>query len=216
MPEPPVNPTLSDPFMTIFLERLGKLFEAMDRAYAETAAGFGFECRGCESNCCQSRFYHHTHLEYHYLNRGFMTLPVSEAGIIMRRAERACLQASADEGIHAKRRSWCPLSMHGRCLLYPYRPMICRLHGISHEVHLPGRGAVQGRGCDEFLRIARTGDCSPLDRTPYYRQLSELELEFRTAVPVTNKIKLTVAEMIVTFSSGDNSPIGGGDANFEI
>ena len=51
-----------------------RLFAQMDAAYDRTAAKAGFVCNGCKDNCCRTRFYHHTIIEYAYLTEGFKTL----------------------------------------------------------------------------------------------------------------------------------------------
>ena len=57
-----------------FREELMDLYHKMDRRYDEAARHYGFVCSGCEENCCQTKFYHHTYLEYLYLKEGFNTL----------------------------------------------------------------------------------------------------------------------------------------------
>jgi Fe-S-cluster containining protein len=92
----------------------------------------------------------------------------------------------------------CPLNLAGRCRLYEFRPMICRLHGVAHELHPPGRPVVIGPGCAEYERCrgsARAGE--RFDRTPFYTRLAALESEFRTTEGLQRRIKLTVAEMLL-------------------
>ena len=57
-----------------FLDRLEILFSEMDRKYDEVADFYGFVCTGCENNCCLTRFYHHSLLEYLYLYEGYVAL----------------------------------------------------------------------------------------------------------------------------------------------
>ena len=47
-----------------------EIYAAMDHAYSVIADQLGFVCSGCEENCCRSRFYHYTYLEYFYLLEG--------------------------------------------------------------------------------------------------------------------------------------------------
>jgi hypothetical protein len=56
------------------LSRLEILFDEMDRAYAQVSDRYGFQCNGCSDNCCLTRFYHHTLLEYLYLVEGMRSL----------------------------------------------------------------------------------------------------------------------------------------------
>ena len=43
----------------------------MDADYASVSRAYGFTCRGCDENCCRTKFYHHTFLEYLYIKAGF-------------------------------------------------------------------------------------------------------------------------------------------------
>jgi Fe-S-cluster containining protein len=179
--------------------RLIELLAAMDRAYATTAAGYGFHCGGCADNCCRTLFFHHTALEYGYLREGFAQLPQPVRTAARKRAETVCAEIAANDDVDGPVRGLCPLNVDERCVLYSYRPMICRLHGIPHELHPPGRQSVFGPGCNAFIQ--RCGHRSPLpfDRTPFYRRMALLEQELRQSAGVTGKIKATVAEMILTF-----------------
>jgi hypothetical protein len=91
----------------------------------------------------------------------------------------------------------CPLNQAGRCTLYAHRPMICRLHGIPHELHPPGRPPQQGPGCEEFLRCCGRTAGRALDRTPLYAELARLESEFRRKMALSYRVKMTVAEMLL-------------------
>jgi hypothetical protein len=44
-------------------------------------------------------------------------------------------------------------------------------------------------------------DYIPFDRTPFYRDLAGIEQALRREMPGAGKIKMTVAEMILVFSS---------------
>jgi hypothetical protein len=95
-------------------------------------------------------------------------------------------------------RLMCPLNFDELCILYPYRPMICRLHGIPHELKKPGQKTIYAPGCETFdHRCGRLGYFE-FDRTPFYRELAELEQEVKPALGITAKFKMSVAEMIVT------------------
>ena len=177
------------------LERLRALFADMDAAYARAAAAAGFECRGCEDSCCRSLFHHHTHLEVIYLREGFGALPEAEREAILAGARAA---AAAQEMPDGDRRPMCPLNTAGRCRLYIHRPMICRLHGIAHELHPPGRPVVIGAGCAEYERArgpARQGQ--RFDRTPLYARMAALESEFRESQGLRRRIKSTIAEILL-------------------
>ncbi|MGD8303564.1 MAG: hypothetical protein PVI55_14210, partial [Desulfobacterales bacterium] len=95
-------------------------------------------------------------------------------------------------------RLMCPLNVDTRCILYPYRPMICRLHGIPHELKKPGKQGILGPGCDTFDKRCGHKPYIPFDRTPVYRDMAKLEQEIRQATRVQDKIKMTVSEMILS------------------
>jgi len=178
-----------------YLAHLRALFAEMDAAYARAAAAAGFECRGCRDSCCRSLFHHHTHLEAIYLREGFGALPQAEREAILARARAAAAVQGLPDG---ERRPMCPLNAAGRCRLYMHRPMICRLHGIAHELHPPGRPLVIGAGCAEYERArgaARQGQ--RFDRTPLYARMAALESEFRESEGLRNRVKLTIAEILL-------------------
>lgn len=95
-------------------------------------------------------------------------------------------------------RAMCPLNDGGLCQIYAYRPMICRLHGLPHEVRRPGRAPEYAPGCHEFTREYGSQEYIPLDRTPFYLRLSQLEGEYRAALGlgVEEKVRLTIAEIL--------------------
>lgn len=197
------------PFLTArhryhpFLMRLEMLLGKMDRAYAVVADQYGFRCSGCVDNCCLTRFYHHTLLEYLYLMEGMRTL---RSGI--RHALREQALAVITRMVDTERRGeairiMCPLNSDERCMLYPFRPMICRLHGIPHELHRPDGNIIKSPGCDEFFDQCRESgktDYIRFDRTPFYRQMAMIEKELRLETGYSDKIKLTIAHMIVTIT----------------
>jgi Fe-S-cluster containining protein len=182
-----------------FVTPLQKCFARMDQAYETIAAAYGFRCNGCDESCCRTRFYHHTYVEYLYLFKGFASQTQKMQAEIRTKAGRyvdALVQA-ANKGIMF--RSMCPLNFNGRCSLYAHRPMICRLHGIPHELHPPGRGVAVGPGCDMFQRKYGHADDIAFDRTPHYAEMAALEKEFRQAEGLSGRIKMTIAEMILQF-----------------
>ena len=77
--------------------------------------------------------------------------------------------------------------------------MICRLHGVPHELNMPGQGARRHPGCDYFMNQHKHEDYFRFDRTPMYMELANLEKEFRQKANITDKIKLMVAEMIQAY-----------------
>lgn len=183
-----------------FLDRLRAIYIGMDQKYAEAADFYGFYCRGCQDNCCFTRFYHHTFLEYLYLLEGYNTLENEKQVEVKSRAREVCRKTEEADEKGRTVRLMCPLNFDGLCILYSHRPMICRLHGIPHELHRPpGRNAMYGPGCPTFTKQCRDKGYFKFDRTPFYIELAELEKELRQAVDMRGKIKMTIAQMISDF-----------------
>lgn len=171
----------------------------MDQRYQQLADYYDFNCTGCEDNCCSSRFYHYTLLEYLCVMEGYIDLKQKKREDVKRNALEVCQQSEQadDRGLPVK--LMCPLNYSGLCLIYEYRPMICRLHGISYELHIPGRDIVYGSGCEDFTRQSRGKQPFNLDRTPIYIEMAELERDLREHLGVTRKINMTLAQMIKSF-----------------
>ncbi len=199
-----------------FMHRLREIFDVLDAAYEGAAALHGFRCSGCEDNCCRSRFHHHTLLECLYLRDGLAALPEEALPALMARAADACRRdADPDTGGGGAPRLMCPLNLAGRCLAYAHRPMICRLHGIPHELRRPGGGVLYGPGCDAFARTWGGKPHAPLDRTPHYRRLAALEGELRQALGFEGRIRMTVARILLEVGTapapGKGRPQTGGE-----
>ena len=173
----------------------------MDAAYEAIAGHYGFVCRGCEDNCCLTRFRHHTLIEFAYLRKGFTDLETALRRRVATQAN-AYRQALLDaEASGSPFRHWCPLNQDGRCILYEFRPMICRLHGLPHDLRHPARGLIQGPGCHSFeAQCART-PARPLDRSALYKSLAGLEQAARQRTGFRSPIGMTVADMILAYSS---------------
>ena len=195
-----------------WLERLAGIFNAMDAGYEQVAGRHGFVCRGCEDNCCRTRFYHHTLLEYTALYRGYALLPVDEKQRAVERASEYCRRHTEADAAGTRVQPWCPLNENGRCLSYDVRPMICRLHGIPHVLQQAGGRVVQGPACAYFESNHELENNPPLDRTPFYKAMAELEKSFRSALGVNVKFKQTIAEMILSFRTGDRGSSHGGNS----
>ena len=190
-----------DKKLNFFFSRLKTIFAEMDRKYDEVAETYGFKCQGCQDNCCLTRFYHHTYLEYQYVRMGFGQLVPSDQRMMLDKAAEVCRQAELADQKGLPVRQMCPLNLYGRCSIYPYRPMICRLHGIPHELRKPGQPTIHGPGCGDFDAQCPKPAYIQFDRTPFYFEMAKLENEFKQAAGLTGRIKLTVAEMIVEFGS---------------
>jgi Fe-S-cluster containining protein len=182
-----------------FLEKLKTLYEDMDRAYEETADSYGFRCRGCEDNCCLTRFYHHTWLEYACLRQGYLAINERSRSEIFKKAGEVCEQSAEADAKREPIRIMCPLNAGGLCGGYAFRPMICRLHGLPHELRRPGQAMAYGPGCGDFEKQTLGQKYIPFDRTPFYARMARLENEMRTALGISPKIRMTIAGMIRTF-----------------
>ena len=185
-----------------FLKRLKNIFGSMDQKYQEAADYYGFNCKGCEDNCCLTRFYHYTLIEYLYLKEGFHCLEDKKQVEVKQRSLAVCRKTDEADKKGKPVQQMCPVNFGSLCVLYPYRPMICRLHGIPHELQRPGQGILNSSGCDTFALKCHKKKRFKFDRTPFYMQMAALEKEMKQAAGMTQKIKMTVAQMIVTFGDG--------------
>ncbi len=173
---------------------LSDIYKAMDKTWDKTASQYGFLCEGCEDNCCKSLFFHHTFIEKAFLLHGFELLAPDIKKEALTRAKTYYSKTFSD-GDSTSLKLMCPLNKEGKCLIYEFRPMICRLHGLPHELHKPGFFPFKGPGChagpfDEHPYI-------PFDRTPFYREIAQVEIQFRQNSDKKGKIKETVAQMLL-------------------
>ena len=185
-----------------FLDRLKIIYASMDQKYQEAADYYGFECAGCEDNCCLTRFYHYTLIEYLCIKEGFHCLENRKQVEVKQRSLAVCRKTDGADKKGKPVQQMCPVNFGSLCVLYPYRPMICRLHGIPHELQRPDQGILNSPGCGTFALKCHGKKRFKFDRTPFYMQMAALEKEMKQAVGMTQKIKMTVAQMIVTFGEG--------------
>ena len=183
---------------TDFIDRLKQIYAVMDQAYSAAAGHYNFTCDRCPDNCCQTRFYHHTIIEYTYFIEGLKTLTPKKQNEAKSRAITVVGQTAGVGDSTGPVRLMCPLNFDELCILYPYRPMICRLHGIPHELKKPGEKIIYAPGCETFDHRCGGIGYFEFDRTPFYRELAKLEQEVKQALGINAKFKMSVAEMIVT------------------
>lgn len=190
---------ISSKLLDDYFTKLAALYEDMDAGYDAACDHYGFVCRGCEDNCCMTRFYHHTCLEYFYLRSGYESLNPQVQEKISDKAFSLCRKMEqADMEKKTGLRVMCPLnSDNGLCMLYQYRPMICRMHGVAHELKRPDGRTVSGPGCDEFSLLEQNQPQYRFDRTPFYIKMAQIESELRKATGIQTRIKMTIAEMIL-------------------
>ncbi|MDY6823319.1 MAG: hypothetical protein SWH68_05900 [Thermodesulfobacteriota bacterium] len=180
-----------------FFARLAEIYEKMDETYDAVAGQYGFGCAGCTDNCCKTRFYNHTYIEYLYLMDGIDALPSDQRDAVGHQAIETCSAIKTAEERGETPRVLCPLNVDGLCDMHGRRLMICRLHGIPYEIHRPGSEPFFGQGCAIFDERCAGMDYIPFDRTPFYRDMAQLEQDLRENAGLTGKFKMTIAEMIV-------------------
>jgi len=176
--------------------RLSETYKIMDKAWDTVAAQYGFKCDGCEDNCCTSLFFHHTFIEKAFLLHGFECLTPGIKEQVLALARNYCNKTFSNGDRPVSLKLMCPLNQEGQCLLYGYRPMICRLHGLPHELHRPGCSPVTGPGCRAGCFEGHA--YVPFDRTPFYKEMARVEMSFRQSTGKNDKIKETVAQMLLS------------------
>jgi len=178
--------------------RVRDLYGRMGKAYDEAAACYGFTCNGCDENCCEERFYHHTLAEFLYLLRGIQSCDEQTRHAIFSRSRTVAERYRADDAMGQAQRIMCPLNQNGLCSLYEYRLMICRLHGVPYRMRKPDGTVTQGTGCHTIawdMSDEKSAACM-CDRTELYRELSAIEIDLRQRLRFGHRIKKTIAEMI--------------------
>lgn len=184
---------------SLFLKKLAEIYAAMDQKYTDAAGHYGFSCTGCDDNCCLTRFYHHTLLEYLYILKGFRRLESKKQAELKHRALDVCQKTDLADKKGLSVRLMCPLNVDGLCLLYEHRPMICRMHGIPHELKSPDGRRAHGPGCDAFSRQCMEKNYFKFDRTPFYLEMASLEKELKQTAGTMEKVRFTVAQMLMSF-----------------
>jgi Fe-S-cluster containining protein len=192
-------------------DEVHRVMAAMGQGYDEIAAHYGFACQGCDESCCRTVFYHHTYAEFLLLDQGLRSLAEDQRQGVYERAAQVQARLAkrpADGGAGAPR-AMCPLNRAGRCMLYAFRPMICRLHGIPHTLGRPDGRTIGGPGCHRFEarwggRVSRR-----LDRTPHYQRLARLEQALRRRIEAPIRLNMTLAEWLLAragLATGEPSP----------
>ncbi len=189
--------TNSEAMKQIHFDKLAELYSEMDNLYCSVTEKYDFQCCGCKENCCYTRFFHHTLIEFNYLMHAFATLTRETKDTIITKAlnlEEKVKSLPENKTV----RIMCPLNHKGKCLLYHARPMICRLHGIPHELTNPKTGKRIHPGCDQFDNECGAKEYITFDRTTLYVKLANLEKEVRQHEKLTGNPKRTIAQMLIT------------------
>lgn len=180
-----------------YIPRLHRLYRLIDSAYQEAAEGVGFSCRGCDGVvCCTVDLLVHTYAEMLYLRRGFNSLDTARQQQVLARSRAMILAKKNDPYSDSYRNAPCALNFDGMCGLYEFRPMICRLAGIPHAISRPDGTVLEGGGCVRYEREIRS--LHPhvrIDRTEFYRQMAEIEIDAVRAVGRRSASR-TVAETL--------------------
>ncbi|MCF8067180.1 MAG: hypothetical protein K9L30_01195 [Desulfobacterales bacterium] len=182
-----------------FTEKLSDVYGQMDKKYNECADHYGFNCTGCEDNCCMTLFYHHTYIEYLYIYKGFMGLDPETRYTVKKTATGVSKKIKAADNAGIPPRVMCPLNFEGRCKIYHYRPMVCRLHGLPHELSRMEGNILKSPGCKLFTDEHGKKAYFPFDRTPFYIEMARLEQSLQQKLKLKGRIKMTISEMIETF-----------------
>lgn len=182
-----------------FARQVADLYRDIEAAYDETAKALDFSCSGCPDNCCDSYFLHHTYTEWAYLWQGLKTLGTDRLRDIADRAAQYVTKSETAIARGVRPAIMCPLNEAGLCSLYPYRLMICRLHGVPATFTRPDGQKMNFPGCFRCQELMPADSATaPMDRTRFFRRMVELEIELlgprRLTAP---KVKLTIAQMIV-------------------
>jgi Fe-S-cluster containining protein len=178
--------------LSVYLARLQEIYNRIDATFAELKQHYRFDCTGCPSNCCTTYFYHYTIAEHLFLLKGMESLDADSRNEALERAARMC-------GLTEKDQYLCPLNVHGFCMLYSHRPMICRIHGLPWEAMQPDGQRSAGPGCDPLERRIAAQDTfyRRMDRTPFFRDLALLEQEVRQLLCYPRRFRKTTAEMLL-------------------
>jgi hypothetical protein len=163
----------------LLIPRLSELHRVIDLAYCEAADRVGFGCKGCDGvKCCTVDLKLHTLIEMLYLRRGFNALDENTRQRVLRRSYAITEAKKYDALGELYRSSVCALNVDGACVVYKYRPMICRLAGIPHHIVRPDGKTIESGGCVRYKNEIEP--CYPnieIDRTDFYREMASIEIE---------------------------------------
>lgn len=184
----------------LLFSALEKLYKEMDNSYSNLAKKIGLSCDGCENNCCVSYFQHHTHIEWAYLYKGLETLSEDKKQEVLARAKKYIEETKKSLVFGLPPNIMCPLNEEGKCILYDYRLMLCRLHGIPNVLKMPNGTIHRFSGCFKAVELIKEMpvDLFTMDRTPFYIELANLEKRYKKLLkePLP-KVDHTLAQMLI-------------------
>lgn len=186
------------------IPRLTELYRQIDDQYREIAETIGLTCVGCDGvRCCTVDLMLHTFMEMHYVRRGFDTLDSELQREVLIRSRAMKAAKDADPYGEAYRNAVCALNVEGRCVLYEYRPMICRLAGIPHIIVRPDGKRLESGGCSQYTeQISQAHSDVRIDRTHYYRAMAEMEMDMVTSSR-RRTVPRTLAETLAEISESE-------------
>lgn len=187
------------------IEKTKGLYAAMQAGYDAVAGSCGFSCEGCKDNCCVQRFFHHTHIEYLLLKEGMKQADEELRERIFSRANMVVNSYMHEIEAGELMPIMCPVNEGGLCTLYEWRPMICRLHGLPYKSPKRDGTELLGDGCARFY-VQHPDVELRLDRSMFYPQMAQLELEYRMRTNDSSKYVKTTAEMIMDMSGDFAAP----------
>ena len=126
---------------------------------------------------------------------GFNSLDHHIKKQILIRAQDYCKKTFSQTENITSLKIYCPANENTKCLLYRFRPMICRLHGLPHELNRPGAVLVKSPGCNTGMFNDKP--YIKFDRTPFYIEMAQIESNFRNIINKTGKIRQTIAQILI-------------------
>jgi len=186
-----------------YLNQLSGIFREIDLEYEKSQKYYGdFSCAGCTDNCCTTVFHHHTLLENLYLIEGFSTLKPERMKVILQRAGNYCRELVKKPFDQPSLTLMCPLNVDNLCLLYEYRPLICRVHGLPGFL-FSKKGRQEFPGCKRFQELHEERTGYRIDRTPFYTQFAALEGQLREELSFFQNYRKTISEMILDYEKDE-------------
>ena len=181
-----------------YFDRLAPAYKEIDTEYDKVAKHYGsFSCESCEENCCVTVFYHYTLIENLYFIEGFEALPENKRKESIKKAEDYVKELADHPFGETELTIMCPVNFDGQCIVYENRPLICRIHGLPGVLHSPRKGEQKWEGCSRFTSMHGDSITREIDRTAFYSSVAFIERDLREEMVFTQKVKKTIAEMIV-------------------
>ena len=112
----------------LFLDQLDEKLEK----YRELHKDFICCKIGC-SACCEKGDYPLSAIELEYLMQGYINLDAEKKKLVQENIK------------NMKKGESCPFLINNKCTVYPYRPIICRVHGLAYLCGARGRGKYIGK-----------------------------------------------------------------------